>query len=99
MPAVGLDGGAELQLDRLVPPQQRQIAVGRRAGDDLDVPGPLEVGEGAGDIPPDSAVHFPHPLEELVPEVGEVDDFLLARAREVLPRLRAGAPDVIVVKR
>jgi len=65
----------------------------------MDVPGPLEVGEGAGDIPPDSAVHFPHPLEELVPEVSEADDFLLARAREVLPRLRAGAPDVIVVKR
>ncbi|PYN33290.1 MAG: hypothetical protein DME01_19215 [Candidatus Rokuibacteriota bacterium] len=99
MPAVGLDGGPELEVDRFVPRQQGQIPVGRRAGDDLHVARPLEVGEGAGNIPPDPPVHLPHPLEELLPEVGEADDLLLAGAREVLPRLGAGAPDVIVVKR
>jgi len=59
--------------------------VGGRARDDLDVPRPLQIGEGAGNIPADSPVHLPHPLEELLPEVGEADNLLLARAREVLP--------------
>jgi hypothetical protein len=99
MPAVGLDGGPKLQVDRFVPREQRQVAVGRRAGNDLHVAGPLQIGEGAGNIPPDSPVHFPHALEELFPEVGQPDDFLLTDLREVLPRLGAGAPDVIVVKR
>ena len=99
MPPVGLDGGPELKVDRLIPPQQGQIAVGRGAGDDLHVAPALQVGEGAGNIPADPPVHLPHPLEELFPEVGETDNLLLARAREVLPRFGASAPNVIVVKR
>ena len=97
--AVRLDGGAELEPDRFVAPEQRQVAVRGRAGDDLDVPGAPELGEGAGDVAADPAVHFPHPLVEFLPERGEPEDLLLARAPELLARIHAGAPHVLVVKR
>src|SRR2546422_7816092 len=84
VPAVRLDRGAELQVDRLVAREQRQVAVGRRAGDDLHVARPLEIGEGPGDVAADPTVHLPHPLEERLPEVGEADNLLLALAGELL---------------
>jgi hypothetical protein len=99
VPAVCLDGGPELEVNRLVTRQERQVAVGRGAGDDLDVAGTLEIGEGAGNIAPDPPVHLPHPLEELLPEVGQAYDFLLALAREVVAGFDARAPDVVMVKR
>src|SRR5215831_16117133 len=97
--AVRLDGGAQLQVDRLVPRQEWQVAVGRRAGDDLDVAAPLEIGEGARDVAANPAVHLPHPLEEFLPEVGQAYDFLLALAGEVHAGFGARAPGVVMVKR
>ena len=96
--AVRLDRRAELQVDRLVARQERQVAVRRRAGDDLHVAGPLEVGERAGDVAADPPVHLPHALEEFLPEVGQAYDLLLALAGEVLAGFGARAPGVVMVK-
>src|SRR5262245_47643058 len=96
---VRLDRGAQLQVDRLVSPQEWQITVRCRAGDDLYVAAPLEIGKGARDVAPNPAVHLPHPLEEFLPEVGQAYDFLLALAREVLAGFGARAPGVVMVKR
>src|SRR5206468_6053795 len=46
---VCFDGGPELQVDGLVAAEEGEVAVGRRAGDHLDVAAALELGEGAGD--------------------------------------------------
>jgi hypothetical protein len=89
----------ELQVDRLIAREQRQVAVRCRARDDLDVAGPLKVGERPGDIAADPAVHLPHALEELLPEVREAYDLLLAGTDEVLARFDAGPPGSVVVKR
>src|SRR5947209_18449869 len=56
---VRLDGGAELEMDRLVAREQRQVPVGRRAGEDLDVALALEVAERAGQIATDPPVEHP----------------------------------------
>src|SRR5207244_9515937 len=71
--AVRLDGGAELQPDRLVAREQRQVAVRRRAGDDLDVPRALELGERARNVAADPPVQLPHALVELLPVARERD--------------------------
>ena len=59
MATVRLDGGAELEVDGLVAAEEREVAVGRGAGDHLDVAAALELGEGAGDVAADPAVHLP----------------------------------------
>ena len=95
---VRLDGGAELEVDGLVAAEEREVPVGRGAGDELDVAAALELGKRAGDVTADPAVHFPHSLVEFLPEGGEPDDLLVAAAVEVLPRFDASAPDVLIVK-
>jgi len=50
MADVGRDGGADLSADALVGAQQRQVSVGRRAGDDLNQAGVVEVAETADDV-------------------------------------------------
>ena len=59
--AVRLDRGPELQVDRLVAREQGEVAVGGRAGDDLDVPVPLQLGERARDVAADPAVQYAEP--------------------------------------
>src|SRR2546425_9586568 len=59
----------------------------------------LEIGERPGDVAADPTVHLPHSLEELLPEVREAYDLLLALAREVLARFGTRTPGVVVVKR
>src|SRR5262249_32965988 len=76
----------------------RKIPVRRGAGEDLDVPLALEVAEGARDVAPDSPVQLPDPLVEFLPEVGELDDLVLALAGEVLAALRARALHVLAVE-
>src|SRR5262249_61838105 len=96
---VRLDGGAELEVDRLVAREQRQIPVGGRAGDDLDMTLALEIAERAGQVAADPAVQLPHPLVEFFPEVSELDDLVVAVAREVLAALFARALDVFAIER
>src|SRR5262245_26716730 len=79
--AVGLDRGAQLQVDRLVARQERQVAVGRRAGDDLHVATPLAVRESGRDATADPPMHPPHPLAAFFPEISQAYDFLPAVTR------------------
>src|SRR3989442_10249541 len=76
--AVRFDGGAELEVDRLVAAEERGGAVGRGAGDHLDVAAALELGEGAGDVAADPAVRLPHALVVLFPEGREPHELLVA---------------------
>jgi len=72
--------------------------VGRRAGEDLDVALALEVAERAGQIATDPPVELPHPLVEFLPEVGELDDLVVALTGEVLAALRARAQHVLAIE-
>jgi hypothetical protein len=53
---VGLDGGPELQVDRLVAGEERQVPMGGAARDQLQVATPLQLGEGARDVAADAPV-------------------------------------------
>ena len=97
--AVRFDGGAELEVDRLVAAEEREVAVGRGTGDHLDVAAALELGEGAGDVAADPAMHLPHALVELFPKRREPHDLLVPAGLEVCTRFHTGAPNVLVVKR
>src|SRR5438874_2608315 len=99
VPLVRLDGGTELQVDRLVAGQQRQIPMGGRARDDLQMAAALQIGERPRNVAADAAVQLPHPLVELLPEVGERHDLLLVEASEELAALDARAPHVLAVER
>ena len=47
---VGVDGGANLGADALVGAEQRHVAVGGAAGDDVDEAGVVEVAEAGNDV-------------------------------------------------
>src|SRR5262249_46905390 len=92
---VRLDCGTELEVDRLVAREERKIPVRRGAGEDFDVSVALEIAEGARDVTRDSSMQLPHPLVEFLPEMGELDDLVLALSGEMLPALRARALHVL----
>jgi hypothetical protein len=60
---------------------------------------PRQFGEGAGDVAADRAVQLPHPLEELLPEMRELDELVLSFAVEVLAGVDTRAPQILVIER
>ncbi len=67
---VSVDGGADLGADALVGAEQRHVAVGGAAGDDVDEAGVVEVAEGADDVAVEVEEVFEGLGEEAVPEAG-----------------------------
>ena len=99
VPLVRLDRGAELHADRFVAREERQVAVRRRAGDDLDVAAALQLGERPGYVAADAPVELPHALVELLPEPRELDDVVVPLTHEVRAAVDARAAYVLVVER
>ena len=65
---VGGDGGADLRADALVGAEQRHVAVGGAAGDDVDQADVVEVAEAVDDVPVEVVEVFERLREEAVPE-------------------------------
>ena len=86
MPRVRLHPGLDLHLNAGVLGQQRRVAVGRAAGNDLDVPGVLQRFECAGNVPPVNLLKVRQSLAVPVfPVPGEIRQVVIA----LLPELCA----------
>ena len=64
------DGGADLGADAFVGAEQRHVAVGGAAGDDLDEAGVVEVAEAGDDVAVEGVEVVERVGEEAVPEAG-----------------------------
>ncbi len=67
---VGVDGGADLGADRLVGAEERHVAVGGSAGDDLDEADVVEVPKPFDDVAVEVVEVFESLGEEAMPEAG-----------------------------
>src|SRR5438034_11659711 len=86
-------------MDRLVAGEQRQVPVGGRAGEDLEMAVALQIAEGPGHVTTDSPMQLPHSLVEFFPEVSELDDLVISLAGEVLAAFCARPVDVLAIER
>src|SRR5439155_20119167 len=90
--------GPELEVDRLLAGEERQVAVGRRARDQLEVACVLEVREGAEDVAVEAPMQLPHLLVELLPEGRERDDRPVPLPLELGPAVGARAAEIVAVE-
>ena len=84
MPFVYGDRRANLRGHALVGPKQRQVAVGRRAGEDLDGAGFVEVTEACDDVAGRVRRNRLETLEKVQPEDGRLCEAILAILAEVV---------------
>src|SRR5882757_7315256 len=82
MAPMGCDGGADLRTNALIGSEQRIIAVGRTAGDDLDQTKVVEVTEASDDVAAQFVEIFERIGEETLPETGCGGVVLLACLKE-----------------
>jgi hypothetical protein len=80
---VGGDGGADLGADALVGAEQRHVAVGGAAGDDLDQADVVEVAEALDDVAAEGVEVVERLGEEAVPEAGGLGEVGVAGLDEV----------------
>ena len=78
MADMGRDGGANLGADALVGAEQRQVAVGGGAGDDLDQSGVVEAAEAADDVAVEGVEVIERGGEEAAPEAGSFGEVSVA---------------------
>jgi len=95
---VRFHGRAELEVDRFVAGEERQVPVSGGARDDFQMAVAGQLGEGTRDVATDAPVQLPHALVEVLPEVGDGDDGLLVAGGEVLATLHGRAPRVLVIE-
>ena len=95
---VGLDGRPELEVDRLLAGEERQVTVGRRARKQLEVAAALEVREGAEEVAVEASVQLPHLLVKLLPEGRERYDRPVSLPLELGPAVGARAAEVVSVE-
>ncbi len=75
---VGVDGGADLGADGFVGAEERHVAVGGSAGDDVDEADVVEVAEAGDDVVVEVIEVFEGLREEAVPEAGGLGEVSFA---------------------
>jgi len=80
---VGFDGGTDLGADAFVGAEQRHVAVGGSAGDDLEQAFVVEVAEAADDVAREVVELIEGFAEEALPEAGGFGVLMFAHAVEV----------------
>ncbi len=83
MARVGGNRGAHLRANALVGAQQRQVPVGRAAGDDLDQAGVVEVAEALNDVSVQRVEVLQRGLKEAPPEARGLGQVVVAGLDEV----------------